>query len=216
MDDTILPILLILAMLSPVPPQWQIDQVESWRPLVTKLWEEREYHWEGFTVDLILAVMGQESMGNRYAIADDQWNSAGLMQVGAQPWMGVTQEQLLNPTLNIQWGIWFLERALSFAGGDIRTALQIYNCGPDGVRANIDCGDRYAERVLKYWLPVFGANMQRSEYGRSNSNGPHVVGKYRGHCRRAKRHGNPRHHCLGLLQGNYRSPGSGGRNHEPF
>ncbi len=152
-DDSPIPRLIVIALVFCMawkyrPPDWAVEQVESWRPLVQEVIQERERHPK-LTQELVLSIIAQESMGNRYAISGV--GATGLMQVMPFKWVG-KQEQLFNPKFNVQWGIWFVEVALYYNDGDTVKALQQYNCGPD---AREQCGKWYAELVLKYWMPNF-------------------------------------------------------------
>jgi hypothetical protein len=121
---------------------------------------------------LVLAVAAAESHCDPNA---ESWAGAvGVMQVMVTPWTG-TREQLLQPSGNIRWGMWFLDVAAGYIpdpgsgeilnhAHDLRLALAIYNCGPAGVEAD-SCGGRggfvYADEVLNVWWPLM---RQRLDY----------------------------------------------------
>lgn len=107
--------------------------------------------------DVSLAIIAQESMGNRWAIGPQ--GSVGLMQVNCADWMDIDCERLYEPEYNIIWGEWFLEQALEYSNGNLYVALQVYNCGPDRYEANTDCGRFYADRVMYHWLPLIDDDM---------------------------------------------------------
>lgn len=115
-------------------------------------------------VDLVLAVMAQESAG--YVDATDESNSAdsvGLMQVIPAGWT-TTRARLQDPAINIFWGmkiLWLtLQNEEHNPEHDLRTALAAYNCGWVSLEAG-KCYDfggfAYADRVLDFWRPRFSA-----------------------------------------------------------
>ena len=106
------------------------------------------------TKDVTLAVIAQESWGNRLAVSDDGYDSRGLMQVTCAEWMSIDCEYLYEPEYNIAWGEWFLEEALEYSKGNLYIALQVYNCGPRRYERNNDCGTFYADRVMYHWMPM--------------------------------------------------------------
>jgi len=128
----------------------KIDRVERWRSLVDYVMRQQGYNIDA---DKVLALIAQESGGNALIAADDKWGSTGLMQVGPRSWTP-TQEYLKNPTINIQWGLWFLNGSLKLADGDWYMALRYYNCGK--IRADeSSCGAEYAKNILEFWYPYF-------------------------------------------------------------
>ncbi len=133
------------------PPEWAIEQVESWRPLVREVIQEKKRHPK-LTQELVLSIIAQESMGNRYATSSDGHYSRGLGQIVCAGWMRIDCNLLFIPKVNLQWTIWFVEVALYYNDGNTVKALQQYNCGPD---AREQCGKWYADLVLKYWMPNF-------------------------------------------------------------
>jgi hypothetical protein len=84
----------------PPPPAPPVTGVEQWRPLV------EVYDWD---TERMLRIMRCESGGNPNAVSHtDDW---GLLQLHAPLWtkaFGVTRQQLLEPTLNVDlaWRIW--------------------------------------------------------------------------------------------------------------
>lgn len=129
----------------------KISRIERWRPLVTKVMRQQGYDLD---VDKILALIAQESGGESWIVASDKWGSTGLMQVGPRSWTP-TSAALKNPTINIQWGLWFINGALNLADGDWYTALRYYNCGKEWADQWPLCGSEYATRILTFWLPYF-------------------------------------------------------------
>ncbi len=132
-----------------------IKNVERWRGLVEYVIEnQHSRYYIHLDPNLVLALIAQESMGNPYAISSDKWGSIGLMQVTPRFWIG-TKEQLMNPKFNLEWGIWFLDRARLYSDGDNYEALRIYNCGPERASEKETCGSWYDDRVLNFWHPYF-------------------------------------------------------------
>ncbi len=134
------------------PPSWAVEQVESWRPLVREVIQEKKRHPK-LTQELVLSIIAQESYGNRYALSHK--GARGLMQVMCFDWMNINCDVLYTPKINVQWGVWFLNEGLEMCqpinANVTRCALKIYNCGTDVLR----CGRFYADKVLEYWMPNF-------------------------------------------------------------
>ena len=78
--------------------------------------------------ELLYAMIGQESTGNRYAISPK--GAKGLMQLmdGTAAELGVSD--VFDPQQNIFGGAHYMRRMLDAHGGDLRTALAAYNAGP--------------------------------------------------------------------------------------
>ncbi len=127
-----------------------VENVESWRSTAQIVLNEKERH-PLLTVDLILAVIAQESYGNQYALSYK--GARGLMQVMCFGWMNVECSALYNPIYNFEWGIWYLDGGMKFCQTfhtRVKScALQIYYCGSTG------CEGYYVRRVLDFWLPYF-------------------------------------------------------------
>ena len=149
--------------LSTLPPYVEatIRQVERWRDLVE--WHHDKYFPE-VPIDLTLAIIAQESKGLPEIISQDNWKSVGLMQVIPRSWVATTEE-LKDPTLNISWGMWFYQQALIQTEGSYYLALKIYNCGPEKLKTNPQCGDYYAEQVMTTWLPHFVTSVYPDVWG---------------------------------------------------
>jgi soluble lytic murein transglycosylase len=122
---------------------------ERYRSTITRLSED--YHVDP---DLVLAVMAQESHCMRTAVSDDRYQSAGLMQIVPRPWTP-TLEELMDPNVNIEFGMWMLGSIIEQTDGDWVLALQYYNCGQARVQTNPQCGGIYATKILDFWLPYF-------------------------------------------------------------
>lgn len=86
--------------------------------------------------------------------------SVGLMAITPRSWTP-TWAELLDPNLNIEWGMWFLYSAINNElynpNHSLRLALAAYNCGWTGVETD-NCGSTggyiYADRILNFWLPM--------------------------------------------------------------
>lgn len=127
-----------------------IERVERWRDLVNQVQREEGYD---FDTDIILSIIAAESRGHP-RVVNASSGATGLMQCIPQPWTA-SQERLKIPKVNIQCGLWILDNSMRTAGGDWFTALRYYLCGPELGREWQICGARYADKVLKFWLPFF-------------------------------------------------------------
>jgi len=115
---------------------------------------------EGWRIDpaIVFGVMAQESMGfvnpsKTLGWPLDRVGSRGLMQVAPFVWRVDNPDKLLDPRLNIWWGVRILNYSLEFSEGDMEMALAIYNCGQDGEAKG--CGHDYARKVIYHWAPLF-------------------------------------------------------------
>ena len=134
-----------------------IRRVESWRSLIDEVKEARD---RNVPTDLALAIIAQESLGNNNVVSVDGHNTVCIFQVRASPWMNITPEQLRNPVLCAQWGLFFLEHGLDVCNGNEECALRSYNCGPTRAFEG-DCGKWYASRVQEFWRPYFSKPLER-------------------------------------------------------
>ena len=132
---------------------------EQYRPIV-----EETYELYPVDADLVLAVMAQESSCMRFA------PNGGLMQIVVRTWTP-TEQELLNVTTNIEWGMYFLYHALHHPihnpDADVSRGLAAYNCGwvsLDAQRCIPVGGPRYAARVLHFWLPFFDGTANTEIY----------------------------------------------------
>jgi len=119
--------------------------VSQWTPQIVQ-----EAKASGLDPDFIAAVIQAESNGNPTTVS----------RVGAVGLMGVmptgpglegrpTAERLLDPELNINWGVAILTSILRQSGGDISSALAAYSGGWDF--ANSEVPKQYAQQVLDYY-----------------------------------------------------------------
>lgn len=109
----------------------------------------------GLDPDFIAAVVMEESNGR----------TDGISSVGAVGLMGVmpqgpglewrpTSEELLNPSVNLRWGVAILAEVVRQAGGDLASALAAYSGGWEYVNSNVPQAyaasvlDNYARAVL--------------------------------------------------------------------
>lgn len=79
----------------------------------------------------------------------------GIMQVIPKPWTAGAGS-LYEPRINIYWGMYILDHAITNADQDLRYGLAYYNCSEQSVHAN-KCGSlgglNYADKVLNFWYP---------------------------------------------------------------
>jgi len=141
------------------PPEWLIQNVTRWLPLVER------WHTDFPELDpaWILGVIAQESQGFPHVQDITGSNAVGLMQIIPRSWTG-TQTQLEQPGFNIYIGMWMLSATLQQTDGNLRRALAGYNCGlikldANGPKQVYNCGlyggYAYADRIIDYWVPVF-------------------------------------------------------------
>ncbi|HSH03039.1 MAG TPA: transglycosylase SLT domain-containing protein [Anaerolineae bacterium] len=101
----------------------------------------------GLDPDLIAAVMETESNGLPHVVS----------YVGAVGLMGImphgpgfayrpSSEELMNPGINMRWGVTILAQVIRQAGGDVYAALSAYNGGWDQAHKSVP--RRYASDVL--------------------------------------------------------------------
>ena len=143
----------------------QIDAQQS-LPILSPYWRPSIQRWSepigivavdtGLDPDFIAAVVREESNG----IPD------GISRVGAVGLMGVMptgpglewrppEEELLDPTVNLRWGVAILAEVIRQSGGDVHAALAAYSGGwsvagrgvPQAYAANVL--DHYAQAVLE-------------------------------------------------------------------
>ncbi len=123
-----------------------------WTPFVL------QFHEDNASLDpaWVFAVIAQESMGEPDVVGGDRVGSVGLMQIAPFAWRPSARE-LLNPGINIRWGMGILSELYS-RGENIRWTLAAYNCGEAGVAAD-RCGRfggyAYADKILELWVPIF-------------------------------------------------------------
>lgn len=115
---------------------------------------------EGWMIDpaFVFGIMAQESLGfvnpnEALGWPLDRVGSRGLMQVAPFPWRVDNPDKLLDPRLNIWWGVHTLVYANEISWGNMEMALAIYNCGQEGEARG--CGYDYAKRVIHHWAPLF-------------------------------------------------------------
>jgi len=115
---------------------------------------------EGWMIDpaIVFGVMAQESSGyvdpsKTFGWPMDRVGSRGLMQIAPFAWRVDDPDKLLNPRLNIWWGVNILVYANELSWGNMDMALAVYNCGPEGEATG--CGYDYADRVIYHWAPLF-------------------------------------------------------------
>lgn len=121
----------------------------KWEPLA------RKYSAYGVDKNLILAVIAQESSGNRDALG--KAGEIGLMQILKPAMTDVNQMfgysydfvELWTPEKNINVGSKYLGLMMSQTE-NVTRALQSYNAGATTVKNNPNASIDYARSVLKY------------------------------------------------------------------
>lgn len=134
-QETAAPLDLVLSPIWPPSIQQWSDEIEILAAVY------------GLHPDLIAAVIREESNGQ----------SEGLSTQGAVGLMGVmpagpglewrpSTEELLNPSINLRWGVQILAEVVRQSGGDLGAALAAYNGGWGAVHTKVP--QAYAEAVL--------------------------------------------------------------------
>jgi len=124
-----------------ISPIWE-PTIQQWAPQIAILSEVYGLH-----PDFIAAVIKEESNGRK----------DGVSRVGAVGLMGVmpagpglewrpSAEQLIQPSINLRWGVSILSEVIRQSGGDLSSALAAYSGGWDQVDSRVPQG--YAARVL--------------------------------------------------------------------
>ena len=159
-------------------PFWNATIIHEWDLAVAKkclVYLPLYYRWlpdfPELEWDVVLAVAAEESHCDANADGielDDGRQAVGLMQV--MPWIlgSPSPERLAYPAVNMYWGMRTLHWAIINAENEgvedpLLVGLAFYNCGEravlnqlaDGVtRCGSTGGPVYAERVLRYWVPL--------------------------------------------------------------
>jgi hypothetical protein len=108
---------------------------------------DKEARANGLDPDFIAAVMHVESNGDQFVVS--RAGAVGLM--GVMPsgpgleWRPLP-ETLLNPEINLNWGVAILSEIFRQSGGDIVAALAAYSGGWDQVESSVP--QKYASQVL--------------------------------------------------------------------
>lgn len=126
------------AVLSPI---WGVS-ISQWAAQISM-----EAKSNGLDPDFIAAVMHAESNGNPEAVS--RAGAVGLMGVmPAGPGLEwrPTPEILLDPDINMSWGVAILAEIIRQSGGDLYAALAAYSGGWD--QANSGVPQKYARKVL--------------------------------------------------------------------
>ena len=136
--------------------------VEKWRPLVREtlaVWQERAGLPKGMCESLVLAVIAGESSGDPSAEGN---NEVGLMQVVYQeaaerlgwpnPEKRPPREALLNPEVNVAWGVKILIDYYGEVGADWYLAVLAYNTGVRRVDDPSRVELRYVRGVMGWML----------------------------------------------------------------
>jgi hypothetical protein len=129
-------------------------------PILSPIWGPNIRQWDnqiqalsrtyGLDPDLIAAVIREESNGDYLAIS--QAGAVGLMGVmpsGPGLEWRPQPEELLNPAVNLRWGVAILSEIMRQAGGDPFSALAAYSGGWEYVNSRVP--RQYAISVLDYY-----------------------------------------------------------------
>ena len=124
-----------------ISPIWE-PTIQQWAPQIAILSEVYGLH-----PDFIAAMIKEESDGR----------IDGVSHVGAVGLMGVmpaspglewrpSAEQLIQPSVNLRWGVSIISEIIRQSGGDLSSALAAYSGGWDQVESRVP--QDYAARVL--------------------------------------------------------------------
>jgi soluble lytic murein transglycosylase-like protein len=105
---------------------------------------------------LVGAVIAIESGGKSEAVSYS--NAIGLMQITKivlDEYNKVTGSKLsvsdlTNPNVNIQVGVWYIDRLINYYDFDVFNAMRAYNAGIGSARKDGNIADDYAVKVLAY------------------------------------------------------------------
>jgi hypothetical protein len=154
-------------------PYWG-STITQWAELISEYAGQ-----QGLDSDLVAAIIYEESQGHPQRIS--VVGAVGLMQLMPYEtgftWRPTTQE-LLSPTVNVQWGTRTFSQIVRQAEGNVKNALAAYNGGWDQIELRAPqhysrlVVDHYARsiamragydgRALKAWKLVFNV---RTSYG---------------------------------------------------
>ncbi len=102
-------------------------------------------------------------MGEADVVGGDRVGSVGLMQIAPFDWRP-SVGQLLDPYINIRWGMGILDTLQTRHSGDLRLSLATYNCGERNLALG-HCGRHggyaYADVVQDLWLPAFRQELKK-------------------------------------------------------
>ncbi|MBE2222753.1 MAG: transglycosylase SLT domain-containing protein [Anaerolineae bacterium] len=148
----------LLGQLQPAaasPPERGVLQEDE--PVISDIWGPAVQQWEfhigvlseeyGLDPDFIAAVIKEESDGDHRATS--QKGAVGLMGVmptGPGMEFRPSADDLVNPAINLRWGVAILADVVRQAGGDLYAALAAYSGGWANVENRVP--RRYATSVL--------------------------------------------------------------------
>jgi hypothetical protein len=122
-------------------PYWP-DRMRQWSDLIIK-----EASANGLDPDFVAAVIEAESNGNQYVVSRvGAVGLMGIMPTGPGLEWRPAEEELLNPKINMSWGVAILSEIIRQSGGDITAALAAYSGGWDQVTSRVP--RQYANQVL--------------------------------------------------------------------
>lgn len=127
------------------------------KPLLSPIWGAAIHRWSaqiiteaeanGLDPDLIAAVMEAESNGIQSVVSyAGAVGLMGVMPAGPGLEWRPTSEELLDPDLNLNWGVAILNSIIRQSGGDVSAALAAYNGGWDQATKRVT--QNYARGVL--------------------------------------------------------------------
>lgn len=152
------------AKVASVSIPWLPQQVARWTPQITSAADAHHVDPE-----LLAILMLVESRGN--PAARSRGNALGLMQIlpdtaraiAAQRGLPApTEEQLVEPALNLDFGAWYLARQIEGFGApndaerSISMAAAAYNGGPKRLRLHLTEGTALSDETMRYRATVLG------------------------------------------------------------
>lgn len=130
------------------------NDVLKWKPVVEEY--ARKYNMDEY-VDLILAVMQQESSGRYLDLM--QCSESGFNTKYSNAPNSITE-----PEYSIDVGIQTLKNSLDVCDGDIKTALQCYNYGP-GFALYVKDKGGYSQSLASEFSIIMAKQMGWNSYG---------------------------------------------------
>lgn len=142
---------------SPTPDEIDTTLEQEAPSVLSPIWSPTIQQWSedieiladvyGIHPDLIAAVIREESNGFPEGLSTE--GAVGLMGVmpsGPGLEWRPSSEQLLQPSINLRWGVQILAEVVRQSGGDLSAALAAYNGGWEQVDTKVP--KAYAEAVL--------------------------------------------------------------------
>ncbi|MCK5378686.1 MAG: transglycosylase SLT domain-containing protein, partial [Acidobacteria bacterium] len=130
-------------------PTWLPQDVSRWAPLLEQASENHDLP------PALLAIMTLvESGGDSQALSSR--GATGLLQIMPATGKRIAEKRglkdvdLQDPSVNLDFGAWYLARQFETFGGDLKLALAAYNGGPERARRWSENGEPLSEETSAY------------------------------------------------------------------